>query len=345
MVTGDNMAYIGATGGRPIPLATDQRIRPAHAPQTKPKPTGLDWDALTPACSGCGQKSGQLGAGALCPTCRGVTPTPTPRAKVEKGKKKRRPEYAAPELPEDELLRRFTAPDDNRLAEDLADLEAPAVAPVSTVEQPEPEQPQPVDAAPDQQPVEDPIDEPEDHTPAYLRRLTTARNPEPVATVTDLPLQYSPEANLDAQVAHAERVLRASHGTTDPVARLLRLNAITAIEALHLHTELHHPTLAEPNPPGLGEASRPAARSLGEDGARPAAKRKRSSRLDPHRDDIVALYKAGTSPAQLGATYGTSDVTIRAFLTRAGVTLRNRSQAQLLNRRRKTPTSTGDATA
>lgn len=106
------MAYAGGTTHRPLPRR-DDAARTPHTQEARPRLTGLDWDALTPTCSGCGKKSGQLGDGALCPDCRGVAPTnPKP------GKRK-----AYVELPPEELGRRFTG-DDTRLGRDLADLEA-----------------------------------------------------------------------------------------------------------------------------------------------------------------------------------------------------------------------------
>ncbi|HEY1177564.1 MAG TPA: hypothetical protein VGF17_15510, partial [Phytomonospora sp.] len=101
MVSGTSVTYVGGTSHRPLPRVDDNSRRNAHTHQVRPKSTGLDWDALTPTCAGCGQKSGQLGDGGLCPPCRGVVPTPP---------KTRKSTYAP--LPDDEIERRFTAPAD-----------------------------------------------------------------------------------------------------------------------------------------------------------------------------------------------------------------------------------------
>lgn len=45
MVTGSNPTYVSGSTHRPIPLATDVGIRPAHKPRP-PKPTGLDWSKV-----------------------------------------------------------------------------------------------------------------------------------------------------------------------------------------------------------------------------------------------------------------------------------------------------------
>lgn len=75
----DTSSIVSSLGqARPIPKATDHRIRPAHA-ATREKPKGLDWDALKPSCKGCGERSGRLSDESLCPTCRGEsTPPPGP---------------------------------------------------------------------------------------------------------------------------------------------------------------------------------------------------------------------------------------------------------------------------
>lgn len=45
MVTGTNPTYIGGTGHRPLPMATDVGVRAPHKPGT-PKRTGLDWSKV-----------------------------------------------------------------------------------------------------------------------------------------------------------------------------------------------------------------------------------------------------------------------------------------------------------
>lgn len=311
MVTGSSVTYIAGTGARPIPLATDGVRTQAHTTQTK-KPTGLDWDNLTPTCKGCGQRSGQLGAGELCPPCRGVKPTKPKRRKAAQ---------FAQELPEDELLRRFTGNDDTELGRALAELEArdPNVAAAAArldaaaarITRPDdhiqaPTNPHqagnqgrpttrrsaPRATSPSSSPGSVPGAGSADHqekNPAAAQETRPAAAAGLPDNVTELPARYTPEANLDAQIQHATRVLRTTAGSDDHVVRLLRLNALSAIEALHLYTELHQtpaaaasprtaaagPTSTTPVPPGRGGARRPAARAEGEAVARPAPGPKR----------------------------------------------------------------------
>lgn len=62
---GNAGVYVAGTAGRPLPTpAMVTRNQP-----TPPKRTGLDWAALTPKCSACGQPSGELNKLDLCPAC------------------------------------------------------------------------------------------------------------------------------------------------------------------------------------------------------------------------------------------------------------------------------------
>lgn len=70
MPTGDPVQYIAGGGTITPRLADDILYRKAHDPRP-PKPTGLDWDKLTPTCPECQTKSGQIDGTGLCPTCRG----------------------------------------------------------------------------------------------------------------------------------------------------------------------------------------------------------------------------------------------------------------------------------
>jgi hypothetical protein len=69
MPTGTVIGYVAATGHRPIPRAADLLYRHAHQPQVSKVSSTLDWSALTPACTGCGHRSGRLNGADLCPTC------------------------------------------------------------------------------------------------------------------------------------------------------------------------------------------------------------------------------------------------------------------------------------
>jgi transposase len=92
MPTGAAVHYVAGSGHRPLPTAAD---RPYDGPHDTPRrPRGLDWDALTPACRTCGEKSRRLDRNDICPTCVGpVAPPPVP--KVRKPARQRRAGRAA----------------------------------------------------------------------------------------------------------------------------------------------------------------------------------------------------------------------------------------------------------
>ena len=85
MPTGAAVHYVAGSGHRPVPTAADN-------PYTGPrehvrKPRGLDWDALTPKCRGCGEKSHHLNRDDQCPAC--VEPS-EPAREQPKPRKQRR---------------------------------------------------------------------------------------------------------------------------------------------------------------------------------------------------------------------------------------------------------------
>lgn len=259
-VRGNALAYTGGTTGRPLPHAGDTTRRGTHTPPA-PKKAGLDWDALTPTCKGCGEKSSQLGPGELCPTCRGTTET-----KVF-GKQKTVGDTAYGQYSEADVERRYV--DDTRLGRDLAELEEtnPAVAA----------------AADSLALVLDQITHPEDHAqpgrpcgcsakgrhrltcptktpqaaeeaPSTPREVepqpitiaaSTAPAPRPAAAPT-------PDQELQAQIAHATRVLSDTFSLTNPAAQLLRRNALSALEALHLFNQMY-----PENPRGRARSRQP----------------------------------------------------------------------------------------
>ena len=80
MPTGPSMAYVSGSTHVPVPTTDDLLYRRAHTTRP-PKPTGLDWGALRPACSGCGARSSEIGTAGLCPACLAPAPAPpAPRA-------------------------------------------------------------------------------------------------------------------------------------------------------------------------------------------------------------------------------------------------------------------------
>lgn len=77
MPTGASVHYVST--GRDnlgLPMA-DGPYRHAHAPQ-RVRAKGLDFDALAPTCTGCGNRSGSVQyTSGLCATCRAPAPEPT----------------------------------------------------------------------------------------------------------------------------------------------------------------------------------------------------------------------------------------------------------------------------
>lgn len=65
-----------STEGRPLPKRDDAApLHPAH--ERNPKRSGLDWDAITPRCKLCDQRSSQLNLDSHCPSCAAVLKDPT----------------------------------------------------------------------------------------------------------------------------------------------------------------------------------------------------------------------------------------------------------------------------
>ena len=322
MVTGTSLTYVAGDGHRPIPMAGDAPSRRAHAPKPR-KPTGLDWDALTPSCKECGEKSGQLDNTDTCPDCRGVQPKPATPVR----------QHGAYEQTPEEIATRFTAPDNTALGRDLRDLEAedPVVAAAA--------------AAYDDH--VDRVTRPDDHAQAPQTSTPAAPTDTPSTAEHEVDVQragvepppvYSNEANLAAQLQHVTRVLTDTADHSHPAVRLLRLNAIAAIEALHLFVEMNHahaaapatlisPAGAAPHSPepvsiGLG-GERPAAGAEGEAARQPATRRRPvASNIDTDR--IVELYTAGKYMREIHETTGHAVSTIKRALLDAGVEIRPR---------------------
>ncbi|WP_435744956.1 hypothetical protein [Nocardioides sp. SYSU DS0663] len=293
--TGDSVAYVGGAKGLDIPRADGHVYRQAHA--TKKKATGLDWDALTPTCKGCGEKSGQLDAASHCPTCRGEAPKPLPIAA-----RGRNQTYA--EAHPDDLAQRFNAPtdpppsDDTPLGRDLADLEAtdPKVA---------------ASAARLQDTINR-ITRPDDHV-------------RPENLDADQPASvYTEQANLQAQLDHATRVLRDTATSAHPAVKVLRANAIGALEALHLIHHLHQ-TPAAASSTGVNAAAghtSAAGTGKGKPTRRPANRQHNGPVRLQLPADTVDRYRAGATTTQLANELGVSIPTVRRWLLDHGVQLR-----------------------
>jgi len=296
MATGASVHYVSGNGHRPIPLATDQPHRGTHTP-AKPKPKGLDWDALTPTGK-CGHKSTRLNRDDLCPSCAapGTANNPDHKAK-------------AAECEECGRTSRFLhdgrcpicAAETTQLVLDQPP--TPDEPPTGNVASPAPQNGPAVTAdhaAPDAQP-------PLEHTTA---EPTTP--PAPAHRTQDPPPPNAwpsrPERIWDILIATEDC-------SGDPIAAMMRRAAIAALEALWLHWRLNHPetTTAHPTPQGDAAAGdRPADAS-------PPVGRPRLGQPLPE-DDILSAYQAGTPIGQLATQHNTTPARIRRLADRAGIT-------------------------
>lgn len=102
---GNALPYAAGTTSRPLPIhdPTAPHVRAEH----KPRPAGLDWDAHTPTCQLCTQKSGQIDHTGLCPACRGVASTTPSTAAGQVGGGRH---GNVQMLDEQQVTEKFTAP-------------------------------------------------------------------------------------------------------------------------------------------------------------------------------------------------------------------------------------------
>jgi hypothetical protein len=284
MVTGTSVHYVSATGTGhiPLPRGDNQPRRTAHAPQP-PRPTGLDWDALKPTCSSCGTKSSEL-VETRCPTCRGVTPTKTPRAKPANSGR-----MTFTQLDNDQVERRFTptepAPTAG-LGADLDHLEATdsdVAAAVASLDD-----------------VTDRITRPDDHVrPEHL-----AADHAQETTVTSPPF---PTYIVDIAV-----VLRDSENHPDPEVRTARKVVANALVGLNRQLTRYGDPAAS-----TMQASPPTGVRI------PPPLGTRGGKLRPHHADLIGRYLAGASTVELGQRYGVTDGAIGLYLRKHGIATRN----------------------
>lgn len=321
MPTGSSVGYISGTDGRPLPKAGDQHYRTTHTPVT-PKPRGIDFNALRPKCTDCGQPSGQLDDHSRCPTCRGVQAKATPTAPT-KGS------HTYAHLSPEDIAERFYAPS-HSLEHDLGELQTSEL------------------------PQEGNQGKPTTRTSApgaTTTSSTTGRAPDagsstterkdPLAGQETRPAPASgptlDDLNLEAQIAHAGRVLRATAPATHPAIRLLRLNVLSAIEALHLLNELTPQTAAAPAPgraralPVRGDGGTPEGGAPAGKPARPPApprpRQPRASTCNTRNpideQAVIHAYQEGQTPPVLAEQHGCTPKRIREIVARAGITLRD----------------------
>lgn len=118
MARGASMHYVSAATGaaehRSLPMAKDFVYR-GHAQRPR-KPKGLDWDALTPSCRQCGQKSSRLNREDTCPTCCAPPVQLEPKQRKTKATRRgKRPTERRTPRPPREPVARGVRPDKIRL--------------------------------------------------------------------------------------------------------------------------------------------------------------------------------------------------------------------------------------
>lgn len=132
---------------------------------------------------------------------------------------------------------------------------------------------------------------------------TSVRPPSPEVENRDPAPRPTAAQNLDAQVEHAARLLRATADHPHPGVRAARTVVVAALEALHLLNEL---TPATTNVPA----------------ARPAPARSGPPRIELPADDVIDAYAAGQTLDQIAATHGCSAPTIARLLDEHGIARR-----------------------
>lgn len=358
MVTNDGHGvYISGTTGRPLPLH-DPTTRPTPKPATPRKPTGLDWDAHTPICKVCAQRSGQIDGTGLCPACRGVVllqPKGTTKAT-----------YAV--LDDDQLAEKFTAPttviptDPSPAADTAA---TPSVPPVQRpLEQAPPleaaaeaHRGEPSSSAGEAPPYDcghthrtpgcggcDPsaIDYviPDGGTPRPFNPATDMK-PTPVRakvrqTSTDdicitLRAPHLAHRQVEISALLHDLLTALNQGTQTPVAAAPPLEQVDRQPAA---TGTHATT----GPEADGDDRPPAETRKGKPepaGGRPprqrgpiAGRRGTSGKLAGHDQDIITRYTAGESCDQIARDYQCTAAAIRYLLRRNNVPRRTSGETQ-----------------
>lgn len=344
---GNAIPYTGATTGRPLPI--HDPTAPPRAPREHThKPTGLDWDAHTPACKTCTQRSGRIDDTGLCPTCRGLTP---PRGKAGK------PAAYTVVLDEQQLTEKFTAPTTTppTLDDHLAELERtdPKVAA----------------AAASYEAMVDHITSPIRVDAAALQVEPTDPSPAPGTTGPAEQPATAPAASAGEDsnpVTNRATPVRAKVRQTSPNDLVITLRGTyithrtTEVAAL-LHDLLTALNRGTPQTPAAAAspAQKPANRQPATTGTNPAPRprkgkpsrgagttsKPRHSKIRPHHQAVVDAYLAGDTPATIGARIGVTGRGIQNYLSKNGVPLRTRSEAIRLARTTNTTTSTGDQPA
>lgn len=317
--TGDSLAYVAATGHLDIPRADGHVYRAPHTP--KKKPTGLNWDALTPTCKGCGQKSGQLDATSHCPTCCGDVAKPLPTAATGRNQT-----YA--EAHPDDLADRFNAP-----TEPLVDLHLRREVTLDDLTKlptaGNQGEPTTRPSAPRATSTSSTSGRAPDAGSAAHREKNPPATQETRPAVAGGPDSYTPEANLDAQLAHAARVLRTTAASAHPAVVAARTAAIGTLESLHLVHELTKTPVAasskgvnaatgHTSAAGIGKG-KPARRPAP---AGPTTTRRAAADIDEAA--VIREYQVdGDSAPTIAGRHGCTPKRIRSILDRHGIARRD----------------------
>jgi len=292
MPRGASVHYVSAATGAaehiPVPTAGEQHHYRPHT-QSDRKPAGLDWDALTPRCTQCGEKSRCLNKLDLCPTCDPASKaTPKPPKPPEEGKRGK-PTTGS------------SAPGTKQASSTTG--RAPVAGPSTTQR--------------------------ENPSAAQETRPAAAEDPTPPIQFVRRTLPTAP-AETDAQARHAAAILTKTASNTDPVSVLLRDSALAALEALHLHHELHRPTDPRPAPVDSKDrsgkkAAGPTRKGKPSKPSRHTAQPRRPRGPEKIRLDhqaVAAAYAAGQTLREIAAHHGVSPPTIARHLNEHGITRR-----------------------
>lgn len=126
--------------------------------------------------------------------------------------------------------------------------------------------------------------------------------------------------DLDAQVDHATRLLRATRDHTHPLVATARRAAVAALEALHLAHELNQP--AAPTAPSPAVEPAPTT-SAGPRGGEPQARRPTTHGKAVDEHAIVTEYQAGDSSPTIAKRHGIQSKRVRNILDRHGIARRD----------------------
>lgn len=313
MVTNEGAVGVHIGGRTGIPLPTPDTAGYHSHMQAARKATGLDWEAITPRCSACGERSGQLDASSLCPPCRGVTlrSVQTPHPPTADPSKSA---HTYQTVTDDDIIARFTAPTTPKLG---AEVNAGLV---------------------DSFPANGADEAPDEAKGTVTSSTVPASAPTiraKVARVGDhdicITLRSRPPAPIDhikvaGLVADLLAALNDQSSRPDTAASEGGTSSVSGTG-----------TSTPATPRRKGKATKRGGGNTGH------SRKAGVSVLDPHADDIIRRYQAGENAVQIAPDYGVVPSTIRNLLRNRGITLR--PPHRFGQNTTAASTSTGDTTA